>query len=454
MKLKKIYLSLMVLSVMLHFSCKKEIYDSTGIKQKSSLDEISSIKEKYFSKKYGSKLLQTINDTTKLDYNVDWENYEKIDVNDSLSYYHFPMIPYSYNPKSRSEERYVKEINQKKYLIVGKSKMDDSFRVATYYSDSIKDELDVQVVSKNFSGSVTYFNLDANTHSFRKYRQGSSINRTVPKKVSGINSSSTTASSEDCYMEFRCSFNGICDGYLIVTSTLGKDACASPKNFYPSECRNYFTGWEYVHSDVKFICIDDYPDPGIPGGPGTGPDNPTPGDDVDPDKIPCLGDPIKSPTIARSNATNINGGRYGYTRTYNGKPKFHHGTDIYAPVNTPVFPLTGGTVIRVVRDIAPGTYIESSFGNYIEIESVRYSDGKTIKFLYAHLNSIGSNIKPGTRITTQTNLGLSGNTGNAAGVDYPHVHIEARKDGIRINPEPYIRTKFNTNGTAIVVPCP
>lgn len=177
--------------------------------------------------------------------------------------------------------------------------------------------------------------------------------------------------------------------------------------------------------------------PTVPPGAGTS---------VDPDahlKLPCPGDPVENPSIAPSSGWNYLGGTYGKTR--NNGTKFHDGIDIKASANTPVYSMYDGVVIGIETSFDPGEYAKRSYGNFVNIKSI--INGNVIYLKYNHLNSIGSNIKPGTQVSAGSQIGLSGTTGNASSktsIVIPHVHIQGRnKDNKSIDPEPYLATKFD-----------
>lgn len=71
----------------------------------------------------------------------------------------------------------------------------------------------------------------------------------------------------------------------------------------------------------------------------------------------------------------------------------------------------------------------ASYGNMVEVEH----DSRH-KTRYAHLQSV--NVKVGDMVSSQTeHIGIIGNTGYSFG---RHLHYEVWKDGVRINPEPYL----------------
>ena len=164
----------------------------------------------------------------------------------------------------------------------------------------------------------------------------------------------------------------------------------------------------------------------------------------DPNK-PCAGDPIKNASIASSGASGPYGGTYGCVRQggtncsdgiYNKK---HGGIDIYAPENSDLYSISSGKVSYV-------GYI-TDLGNCIQVTS---SDNST-SILYAHLNSqslaVGNDVKIGDK------LGLTGKTGNANDpAIIPHVHIQIKINGVATDPQSFLSTTFNSDGS-VSVPC-
>lgn len=174
-------------------------------------------------------------------------------------------------------------------------------------------------------------------------------------------------------------------------------------------------GWMLVGINQYQLCFDNGGGSGWPSGWGGGspnsPQNQTP-------KIPCNGDVLADPKIAPSNMINKNGGRFGLTRIdANGDAKKHYGIDLSAVPNTPIYAAFGGTVTRAKNSHLSDYYgSPKSFGNLVEIEST-LPDGKTVKTIYAHLNS--TTVQYGNTIVAGDQIGLSGRTGNAQKVKYP-----------------------------------
>ncbi len=109
---------------------------------------------------------------------------------------------------------------------------------------------------------------------------------------------------------------------------------------------------------------------------------------------------------------------------------FHEGIDISVPKGTPVKAVADGTVVRKLWN--------SGYGRYIEIDH-----GGGLSSFYGHLNSynveINQKVKQGQIIAK---------SGNSAGIDKKtgkvlttgaHLHLGAKKNGIRTNPLLYIK---------------
>lgn len=127
-----------------------------------------------------------------------------------------------------------------------------------------------------------------------------------------------------------------------------------------------------------------------------------------------------------------------------------------------------GTVEKIVTSFITNKYGSLKLGNVVNVKS-KDKNGNTVYILYCHLDKVyvaeGQNVKHGEKIA------LSGSTGNASDGSLPngvpgrgikkenwHVHIEACSNGAglvtffgrdRLQPEDYMKTKFDKNGTAI-----
>lgn len=104
---------------------------------------------------------------------------------------------------------------------------------------------------------------------------------------------------------------------------------------------------------------------------------------------------------------------------------YHMAIDITSPLGTPVVAGQSGTVIKALAGAWDGGY-----GTNIEIDG-----GNGYQSLYSHLS--GLNVSVGDEIVAgRTVIGWVGLTGRTTG---PHVHFEIRKNGVLVNPLPYLQ---------------
>jgi murein DD-endopeptidase MepM/ murein hydrolase activator NlpD len=88
--------------------------------------------------------------------------------------------------------------------------------------------------------------------------------------------------------------------------------------------------------------------------------------------------------------------------------KYHAGTDIAAPIGTPIFAVADGRVIE--------SGIKDGYGNTVVIQT---DDGR--KMLYGHNNQ--NLVQAGDRVIRGEEIAEVGSTGQATG---PHVHFEVK----------------------------
>lgn len=94
--------------------------------------------------------------------------------------------------------------------------------------------------------------------------------------------------------------------------------------------------------------------------------------------------------------------------------------DIAVPNGTPVYPTHGGVVVDLVQNFVQGQHVLDSAGNFVRLEGVD-SSGQTYFTTYEHLLGLAPNIVVGSRVTPDTLLGYSDDTGNSTG---PHLHYQ------------------------------
>jgi murein DD-endopeptidase MepM/ murein hydrolase activator NlpD len=117
---------------------------------------------------------------------------------------------------------------------------------------------------------------------------------------------------------------------------------------------------------------------------------------------------------------------YGYRKNPFGGyiGEFHPGIDIKGSPGDNVYATAEGIVIS--NDWYGG------YGNAVVIDH-----GNGLRTLYGHLS--GVNVVPGQRVKTGDTVGFLGSTGRSTG---PHVHYEIRKDGVDIDPVPFLTLNY------------
>ena len=109
--------------------------------------------------------------------------------------------------------------------------------------------------------------------------------------------------------------------------------------------------------------------------------------------------------------------RYKYTSGFGSRwGRLHAGADLAAPIGTPVFSVSSGTVIKAAHT--------GSCGNNVWIE---HWDGAVSR--YCHLDYMAVGV--GQRVSAGEQIGGSGNTGRSYG---PHLHFEMRPSGENSDP--------------------
>lgn len=95
---------------------------------------------------------------------------------------------------------------------------------------------------------------------------------------------------------------------------------------------------------------------------------------------------------------------------WEGNGRLHEGVDISADSGVPVVAVADGVIVEA------GT--KGGYGRFV---AVRHAERLTT--YYAHLGSIGADVKPGLAVKSGTQIGRIGSTGVSTG---PHLHFEIR----------------------------
>lgn len=107
-----------------------------------------------------------------------------------------------------------------------------------------------------------------------------------------------------------------------------------------------------------------------------------------------------------------------------GSPAFHYGTDIAAPNGTVIQAPGAGTITHAEA----GLNGVAAWGNTVVIDH-----GNGWETVYAHMQ--GFDVEVGDMVRAGQQIGRVGSTGRSTG---PHVHVELRHNGERVDPASYV----------------
>jgi murein DD-endopeptidase MepM/ murein hydrolase activator NlpD len=129
-----------------------------------------------------------------------------------------------------------------------------------------------------------------------------------------------------------------------------------------------------------------------------------------------------TPTIWPVNTRYISSD-FGYrSDPFTYSPTYHSGVDIVGDKGDPVYVTADGVVITAAYD--------NMHGNNVVVD---HSNG--IRTWYMHMNKII--VSEGDHVTKGQQIGMLGTTGRSTG---PHLHYELKKNGVSVDPKPYLKT--------------
>ena len=105
-----------------------------------------------------------------------------------------------------------------------------------------------------------------------------------------------------------------------------------------------------------------------------------------------------------------------------GAAGFHHGVDLGAPCDAPIWAANAGTVVRA----GPA----SIYGNLIEIDH-----GGGVHTRYGHMFDSGLLVRVGDRVTAGQQIAAVGSNGYSTGC---HLHFEVLTDGQNVDPVAFL----------------
>ncbi|WP_068777012.1 M23 family metallopeptidase [Paenibacillus sp. FJAT-26967] len=127
-----------------------------------------------------------------------------------------------------------------------------------------------------------------------------------------------------------------------------------------------------------------------------------------------------TPTIWPSDSRSITS-TFGVRRDpFSGSPSVHAGIDIDGELNDPVYAAADGIVSDAEYNPQKGNFIAIDHSRGLQTE-------------YLHLNR--TEVRPGSTVRKGQIIGRVGSTGRSTGT---HLHYEVHKNGVKINPSPYL----------------
>lgn len=133
---------------------------------------------------------------------------------------------------------------------------------------------------------------------------------------------------------------------------------------------------------------------------------------------------------------------WGYPRmSGTASAHWHQGTDIFAPMGTPLVAAESGTLDRVGTAGLGGLrlWVKGDSGNH---------------YYYAHLSAFAPGMTDGLRVNAGDVVGFVGDTGNAKGTS-PHLHFEIHPGGgDAVNPYPVLIATYGTKPMVEIVQAP
>jgi murein DD-endopeptidase MepM/ murein hydrolase activator NlpD len=151
--------------------------------------------------------------------------------------------------------------------------------------------------------------------------------------------------------------------------------------------------------------------------------------------------PLKTCRLRTAGLRSVEGARFGLTRLNpDGSERPHQGIDLATDEGYRLYAVENGEVVAIAKGLNGYGYTVT-----LKLETNNSFNGKFA--FYAHLDRI--DVKPGQKVKAGDVIGLSGDTGNAHGMNEikkgSHLHFELRTSqnpglGLigRLDPEPYV----------------
>lgn len=125
------------------------------------------------------------------------------------------------------------------------------------------------------------------------------------------------------------------------------------------------------------------------------------------------------------------------TQGYGARPEYyaqfglsgHEGLDYGGKDGDPIYAAADGVVKLIAKD--DGTH---PYGNHVRITHTWHAD--TYESIYGHLRGFAPELAQGSIVHAGDVIGFMGSTGNSTA---PHLHITLKKNGVIVDPTPYLK---------------
>lgn len=134
-------------------------------------------------------------------------------------------------------------------------------------------------------------------------------------------------------------------------------------------------------------------------------------------------------------------GGFLFDRGPNHRPRYHQGVDTATPQGTPIYGSGVGTVVEVGN-----TGNRSGHGRYARISYPIPGKGNLV-VTTSHMSA--RYVERGDRVTASSRIGLTGGAVGSSGAGAstgPHIHIEARLNGVLVNPYSILLPRQDMSG--------
>ena len=201
-------------------SCKKEVEPEVKPNDLIEInkEDISKIEKHFNDKNYSTQINKVINDSISVFWKPNWNESSLEKSGDSIKYIYVPLNPTATNIKTNKNTK-AKFSGVLKYLAV-RIEENNKYFLAEYVSS----EASPDVALSNFTGTASLRNLDDNSVSFSRFKNG--------KREANV--SQGNLRTQACVIYYTCDWYSY-DCGVDITTTRGANMCQYPP-YSPFSC--------------------------------------------------------------------------------------------------------------------------------------------------------------------------------------------------------------------------